>query len=136
MSGIPTGAGTEGLRSVLLNGVSDQTASIITGVRYHIYTVTSIIIHNAKTSSSGSGIYVYLLGYDARAGSSQQTIQLFDLPVLGQGETFVWNDKFSFYGCENDVTQGTTTTQKLNITGGGSYDLLDITCTYIDQDWS
>ena len=133
---IPTGSGTEGVRSALFNGVSDQTLSLITGVRYHIYTVLSVIIHNAKAGTSANTAYLYLIGYDARAGSSGQSIQLIDIPSMGQGETFVWNDKFSFYGCENDVTQSTTTTQKLNITGGNAQDLFDITVTYIDQDWS
>ena len=133
---IPTGSGTEGLRSALFNGVSDQTLSLITGVRHHLYTVLSIVIHNAKTSASSSSAYIYLLGYDVRQSSSQQTIQLFHIPAMAENATFVWNDKFSFYGCENDVAQSTTTSQKLNITGGGTYDLFDITVSYIDQDFS
>ena len=136
MAGIPTGAGTEGLRSALFNGISDQSVALITGVRYHIYTVLSIIVHNAKAGTSGATASVHLLGYDARTSSSAQTIQLFDIPAMAQGETYVWNDKFSFYGCENDVTQSTTTVQQLIITGGGAYDLYDITVSYIDQDWT
>ena len=133
---IPTGPGTEGLRSALFNGVSDQTVALITGVRYHIYTVLSIIVHNAKAGTSGATGSVHLLGYDRRASASGQTIQLFHIPALAENETYVWNDKFSFYGCENDVTQSTTTVQQLNITGGGTYDLFDITVSYIDQDWT
>ena len=133
---IPTGSGTEGLRHILYDTVSDQTVALITGVRYHIYTVLSIIIHNEKAGTSAGTFNCYLLGYDARASSSGASVRLFDVPVLAEGETYVWNDKFSFYGCENDVTQGTSTTQQLRMTGGNSQDIWDINTTYIDQDWT
>lgn len=133
---IPTGTGTEGLRSALFNSISDTTVDLIVGVRYHIYTVLSIIVHNAKAGTSASTASVHLLGYDGRGSASAQTIQLFDIPAIEQGGTYVWSDKFSFYGCENDVTQSTSTVQKLQITGGNAYDLFDITVSYIDQDWT
>ena len=133
---IPTGSGTEGIRSVLFDTVSDQNQALITGVRYHIYTVLSIVIHNAKAGTSSSSAYVYLIGYDVRASASQAAVQLFDIPAMAQGETFVWNDKFSFYGCENDVSQSTTTAQILRLTNGNSQDIFDGVVTYIDQDWT
>ena len=133
---IPTGGGVEGLRSVMFNALTDDNMTLITGVRYHIYTVISIIIHNSKGSAASNSPYLGIVGYDVHGSASAQTIHLYHIPVLGTGETFVVNDKFSFYGCENDVTQGTTTPQYLKFTGGNSSDNYDITVTYIDQDWT
>jgi hypothetical protein len=133
---IPTGTGTEGLRNAMFDGVSDQTISLITGVRYHIYTVLSIIVHNSRGATASNTPTIYMTGYDNRASASGSTMNMLHLPILGIRETYVWNDKFSFYGCENDVSQSTATSQYLRWTGGGAYDVFDIHVTYIDQDWT
>ena len=68
------------------------------------------------------------------------------------GETYVWNDKFSFFGVEPTGISGTGPTadayQEALAAQGGSArqafqflvtdaaDNYDVTCTYLDQDWS
>jgi len=144
-------AGTEIIRTHLFNmcGATGQR-TIIQGVQHHIYTILSITAHCITRSGTESG-YIRIIGYDSGGGVSADTITIAIFGVA-IGETFVWNDKFSFNGYEPvdftagiDVTkqnavadQGNTGTNPTGAqylrfetdTTGTSYDLA---VTFIDQ---
>ena len=144
---ISRGPGTEIIRSVHLETVSNNHEELIIGVQHHIYTVLSVIINAVSLNAEGDYVTMYLVAYDSLSGESQQVINIFKQDMT-TGSTFVWNDKFSFMGTEpTDFTAGldseakqdaiadqaTTTAQKLFIDGEHGSDVFDVTCTYIDQ---
>ena len=144
---IARGAGTEIIRSLQLEDVSDNGKELIWGAQQHIYTVLSIIIKCIAANSSASNGYVYMTTYDTNAGTTNQAIHMFQWPLV-VGETFVWNDRFSFNGHEPvDFTgpvdsvakqdavadQGSSVAQKLIIYTTDASDALDVFCTFIDQ---
>ena len=143
---LPTGSGTETLHSHLFEDV-DGTQILIKGEQHHVYTVLSIIVMcNALNATTDFG-YIIMRGYDNHGGASAQepNIARFNIQV---GETFVWNDKFSFNGFEPSGTDvfSTAAHQTANAAQAGSVaqelkfamtsggDDFDITVTYIDQD--
>ena len=144
---VPTGSGTETLHAHSFEDV-DAAQTLIYGVQHHVYTVLSIIVYcNVLNATTDFG-YLNMVHYDNHGGASTQTMYLarFNIQV---GETYVWNDKFSFNGYE---PSGTATmsdaVQLLNAAQGGSTNGLlqfkqdsvtddyDITLTYLDQDWT
>ena len=142
MSGIPTGSGTEAIHSILLEDVANTAKPLITGVQYHIYTVISITIHFIA-ATTGEDFEIYLTGYDSTAGASGEKISILTLRDQTVRSTFVWNDKFSFNGTEPSSNtqsarsaQGSNTAQVLNVVSTNSGYKADVTCTFIDQDWS
>ena len=95
---IARGAGTEIIRSHAFEDISTDTHLII-GVQHHIYTVLSIVVYAAALNNANSNAQIYLVGYDAYGSDSQQNIALFYAkPQVG--ETFIWDNKFSFNGGE------------------------------------
>ena len=147
---IARGAGTEIIRTAHFEDV-DAAQALIIGEQHHIYTVLSIVVYCAALDATTDTAQCYLTGYDSHGGDSAQDIWIFteNIPV---DSTFVWNDKFSFNGCEPadfasgglTVTadqdkladQGTSTAQKLMFTmtsadGGGQN--FHVHITYIDQ---
>ena len=145
---ISRGAGTEIIRSITVADVDDSSQCLIFGVQHHIYTVLSIIIQCQALNAVTDSIVVRLIGYDSgQAANTAQDIYLFN-QVMSVGETFVWNDKFSFNGHEPtdfaaglDVTkqdaiadQGNASVpQKLFVGATHASDNFDVFCTYIDQ---
>ena len=144
---IARGAGTEIIRSIHLEAVADTAKPLIFGVQHHIYTVLSIICFAQGLNADTDYITAYLTGYDANAGTSAQPLYIFqnDMSV---GQSYVWNDKFSFNGTEatdfagpaDDATkndaiadQGSSVAQVLYIDAEHSSDNIDVHCTYIDQ---
>ena len=140
-------AGTEIIRSIHLETVSNASEEVILGVQHHIYTVLSIIAHAAHVNTAGNHIRCYLQVYDSLAGESAQAINIFQ-QNMNVNETFVWNDKFSFNGFEPvDFTagmdsiakqdaiadQGSAVAQKLFVIGAHASDIFDLTITFIDQ---
>jgi len=139
---VPTGPGTETLHSSLFEDVANSAQSIITGVQHHTYSVISILMHCTAMHEDTNDVRVYLVGYDRTAGGSAQEIQLlrWDANLY---ETFVWDDKFSFFGKEagantqaGAAAQAGGAVQYLRVITGNSSCNVDVTCTYIDQDWS
>ena len=141
---IARGAGTEIIRSHAFEDISTDTHLII-GVQHHIYTVLSIVVYAAALNNANSNAQIYLVGYDAYGSDSQQNIAIFYAkPQVG--ETFVWNDKFSFNGYEPAdqsanmdaagqiavAAQGGIS-QTLSMTTGHADTDLQVTVTYIDQ---
>ena len=145
---IARGAGTEIIRSIFVEEVDDVERNLIFGIQHHIYTVLSIIIQCQVANSTASWIQVKWVGYDSGAGTSAEDLYLFKQVGMVAGETFVWNDKFSFNGHEPvDFTgpvdsaakqdaiadQGSAVAQKMVVGALHASDSFDITCTYIDQ---
>ena len=139
-------AGTEIIRTVMLEEVNNTVRTIIFGEQHHIYTVLSIIVKAEGVAASGNYFEVKMLGYDVVGGTSAQDVMIFRQDMQAEN-TFVWNDKFSFCGHEptdfagplDDATkqnavadQGSSVAQKLLCRTQGA-DNMDVICTFIDQ---
>jgi hypothetical protein len=144
---IARGAGTEIIRTTMLETLSTGIEELIFGVAHHIYTVLSIIVQVQALNADQNYVHCFLTGYDCVGGTSAQDIYIFQQD-MSVGQTFVWNDKFSFMGNEPvDFTsgldsaakqdaiadQGQATAQILKIVGEHGLDDSDVICTFIDQ---
>ena len=141
---LPTGSGSETLHSHLFNN-TNAAQTLIYGVVHHVYTVLSVIVHANVVDNL---LYLQLYGHDGHGGLSAQKHRIAQFaPQVG--ETYVWNDKFSFNGFEPTGTnvfsaaeqiqiaaQSGGTAQYLQFEPGSGSDNIDITVTYIDQDWT
>jgi hypothetical protein len=151
---ISRGAGTEIIRTHLFEATSTVGAgtSLIIGVQHHIYTVLSAIFFcNARSGTEGG--HLKLTGWDSFGGASAQTIHISTIN-LATGETFIWNDKFSFNGTEptgasgrfgagDDAAdlayqeaiadQGGSVIQRLDFGHDSTSTTYDICITFIDQ---
>ena len=114
---IPSGSGTEVLKRSYYNNLSTTDYAIINGTANHIYTVLSVIFSERNNASELLNMFVVIDG-----GSTD--IHLMQAQPIGAYETFVFNDKFILTG-----------TDELKVVTTGSA-LVDIYCTYIDQDWT
>ena len=145
---VPTGSGTETLHSHLFEDV-DATQTLIFGLQHHVYTVLSIIVYCEVLNATTDFGYLQLKGYEAHATSGSGSTMIFARFNPQVGETYVWNDKFSFNGTEPSGTavltaavqlliaaQGTATVQELQFTMTHATDDYNINITYLDQDWS
>ena len=141
---LPTGSGTETLHAHQFQDVDgDQT--LIFGVQHHVYTVLSIIAYCNSVAATTDYFALAFKGHDGHAGASA-AVTNFAKVVLAAGETYVWNDKFSFNGVEPSGTNVLSASEQIaiagqtgsavqelrwQVSGGGDYDVL---VTYIDQD--
>ena len=142
---IARGAGTEIIRSAMFEDVAGVgTKDLIIGEQHHIYTVLSVVMY---TVNAGGYINLNVTGYDSNGGTTAQEIVLLSRTIVA-GETFVWNDKFSFNGYEptdfsgamdavddqNAIAdQGSGVAQKLQLTPSSASSNYDVTVTFIDQ---
>ena len=148
---VPTGSGTETLHSHFFEDV-DALQTLIYGVQHHIYTVLSVIVYcNALDATTDFG-YLQIKTYDNHSASGTGSTKILARFNPQVGETFVWNDKFSFNGYEPSGTAVMSpAVQILNAAQGGSADAefqftmtsadsggqdYDVGITYIDQDWT
>ena len=145
---LPTGSGTETVHSHSFDNV-DGSQTLIFGLQHHVYTVLSIIVYCEALDATTDYGYIQIKTYDNHTSSgtgSTMQIARFNIQV---GETYVWNDKFSFNGYEPSGTAVmSAAVQILNAAQGGSADQelifsmtnaaddYNITVTYLDQDWS
>ena len=144
---VPTGSGTETLHSHWFYDV-DGAQTLIFGAQHHIYTVTNIIVCCTALNSSTDYAYINFKGHDSHSGTSGSISRLLrvNIPV---GETFAWNERFSFYGYEPQNANALSVTQQIAIAAqAGSVaqelrfdcsdpgDSFHIMVSYIDQDWS
>ena len=145
---ITRGAGTEIIRAHHFEAIEGAgNHDLIFGVQHHIYTVLSVIIHCAGLSSTSHYAKLLVYGYDSFAGTATQEIALWK-GTIPEGDTMVWNDKFSFNGVEptdfagpmNDATkqdaiadQAQNTAQKLMLQSSHAATSYDVTVTFIDQ---
>ena len=145
---VPTGSGTETLHSHLFEDV-DATQTLIFGLQHHVYTVLSIVVYCEVLNATTDFGYLQLKGYEAHDTSGSGSTMRFARFNIQVGETYVWNDKFSFNGTEPSGTavltaavqlliaaQGTSTVQELQFTMTHATDDYNIHVTYLDQDWS
>ena len=139
-------AGTEIIRSAHFEDVGVTTRKLIIGVQHHIYTVLNIIFRCVTRSGSQIGYFTFY-GYDAAGGTTNQRHEIMKLD-LAAGETFVWDNKFSFNGYEptdftgpmDDATkqdaiadQGSSVSQYLQIETDSDSTYYDCMITFIDQ---
>ena len=145
---LPTGSGTETLHAHHFNN-TDATQTLIFGLQHHVYTVLSIVVYCEVLNATTDFGYLQLKGYEAHATSGSGSTMIFARFNPQVGETYVWNDKFSFNGTEPSGTavltaavqlliaaQGTSTVQELQFTMTHATDDYNIHVTYLDQDWS
>ena len=144
---IARGAGTETLRSHIFNAVNG-TQKLIIGEQHHIYTVLSITIYTIALNASTDTCGVRFVCWEGHAGTTVGEPVLFKAnPQVG--ETYVWNDKFSFNGYEPSGTAVmSAAVQIANAAQAGSADAelyfdmtsaaddYDIIVSYLDQDWT
>jgi len=147
---LPTGSGTETIHAHHFEDV-DIAQNIIIGVQHHTYTTLCVIAYCNALEAANERIQLQLLGYDSHSGASAQTIVIANSNII-QNQTYVYSERFVFFGCEPSGTaaltdahqlliaaQGTTTAQNLQFTmsdaDGGGQDF-DVHCSYLDQDWS
>ena len=145
---IPNASGVEVIRTALFEDVVNVNQKIIIGEQHHIYTIISVFIWCDGLNAAGDHITVYLTAYDGQGGDSAQPINLFRFKPTAIGDTYVFNDRFSFNGTEgSDMTggfdavaeqdlvadQATTTAQKLMIATSDASTPCDVTVTFIDQ---
>ena len=145
---VPTGSGTETLHSHAFEDV-DATQTLIFGVQHHVYTVLSVIVYcNALNATTDFG-FLRLKTYDNHSSSGTGSTMVLARFNIQAGETYVWNDKFSFNGYEPSGTAVmSAAVQILNAAQGGSADAefifdvtsaaddYDVLVTYLDQDWT
>jgi len=145
---VPTGGGTETLHTHWFEDV-DATQTLIYGVQHHVYTVKSIIVYCEGLNATTDFGYLQMKTYDNHTASGSGSTMIFSRFNIQVGETYVWNDVFSFNGCEPDSTavmsaavqilnaaQGTTTDAELQFAMTHATDDYNIGITYIDQDFS
>ena len=117
--GIPTGGGTEVLKTARFTGIGSSTNQILLqGEADHIYTVLSVVFVNTDSSNNRE---LYFRIYDGTGTSNEH--YLLKAHIIPAGQTFVWNDKFVISGAYN---------LRASTASGDT----DITITYIEQDWS
>ena len=146
---VPTGSGTETIHAHHFEEC-DNEVTMILGLQHHTYTVLSIIVYCVALDATTDEGWIFVEAYDIHGGAASQNINIakFNIQV---GETYVWNDKFSFFGHGPGGSAGMTDANQLLLAaqagvqqklmfdmtssddGGQDY---DIHCTYLDQDWS
>ena len=148
---VPTGAGTETVHSHLFEEV-DNIQTLIYGVQHHVYTVMSIIVYCEALDATTDVGFLQMKGYDNHTSSGSASTLIFAKFNIQVGDTYVWNDKFSFNGYEPSGTavlsaavqilnaaQGGSAVQELQFDmtssddGGQDYNIMT---TYLDQDWT
>ena len=144
---IARGAGTEIIRTIHADDIDSTDTILIFGVQHHIYTVLNVTFIAETWQASGNKVRLFVVGWDAKGGTSGQSFNLFNQAMIA-GQTFVWNDKFSFNGHEPTgvsgamdsivkqdaiADQGSSTPQYLKVTTTHASDSGHISVTYIDQ---
>ena len=144
------GAGTEIIRAHHFKDIDATESILIFGVVHHIYTVLSVISYCVAVQATGNLGHLIIKGYDSKIGDANGQDEDISIAkwALIVGETFVWNDKFSFNGFEPAnltgalsteaeqtllVAQGGSNAQKLVILSTNAADQSHVHVTFIDQ---
>ena len=146
---VPTGSGTEVLKAHSFEDINVLLTDLIIGVQHHTYTVLSYISHCTSVGSASDVGMLQLRGYDSFGGTTDSVIQIATY-TLAANETFVWNDKFSFFGAEPANFSGplSTAAEQIAIAAQGSTPvsqtlehsatdtaaIYDVHITFLDQD--
>ena len=149
---VPTGSGTEVLKAHSFEDINVLLTDLIIGVQHHTYTVLSYISHCTSLGTAATDVgMLQLRGYDSFGGTTDSVIQIATY-TLAANETFVWNDKFSFFGAEPANFSGplSTAAEQIAIAAQGSTPvaqtlehsatdtaaIYDVHITFLDQDWT
>ena len=89
-------AGTETLHAYSLDDV-DATQDLIFGAQHHIYTVLSTFVYSISIGTAGDTYQLAILGNGNHAGGTAH-LMIIAKVISVAGQTFVFNDKFSFNG--------------------------------------
>ena len=140
-------AGTETLQALSF-GDADATQDLIVGAVHHIYTVLSTFVYSISIGTAGDTFQLAIVGHDHHAGAdTNASIMIIAKVVSVAGQTFIFNDKFSFngFGAAAYTEPMDTNVEQLAIAQQGGtlnrYQYIpldadvdcDITLTYIDQ---
>ena len=140
-------AGTEIVRTIMLDDLDTTESVLIVGEQHHIYTVLSIIVHADAIQADGNWVTGFITGFDSKGGTTDSDIYLFKQD-MSLAQTYVWNDKFSFAGYEPTgisapvstaaeqtalAAQGGSVAQSLILKTENASDAFHVTCTFIDQ---
>ena len=91
-------AGTETLHALSF-GDADATQDLIVGAVHHIYTVLSTFVYSVSIGTAGDTFQLAVVGHDHHAGAdTNASIMVIAKVVSVAGQTFIFNDKFSFNG--------------------------------------
>ena len=91
-------AGTETLQALSF-GDADATQDLIVGAVHHIYTVLSTFVYSVSIGTAGDPFQLAITGHDHHAGAdTNASIMVIAKVVSVAGQTFIFNDKFSFNG--------------------------------------
>jgi hypothetical protein len=91
-------AGTETLHALSF-GDADATQDLIVGAVHHIYTVLSTFVYSISIGTAGDTFQLAVVGHDHHAGAdTNASIMVIAKVVSVAGQTFIFNDKFSFNG--------------------------------------
>ena len=149
---VPTGSGTEVLKAHSFEDINALLTDLIIGVQHHTYTVLSYISHCTSLGTAATDVgMLQLRGYDSFGGTTDSVIQIATYQIQAL-ETFVWNDKFSFFGAEPEnftgplstaaeqvliAAQGSTpVAQTLEHSATDTAAIYDVHVTFLDQDWT
>ena len=140
-------AGTESLHAYSFDDV-DATQDLIFGAQHHIYTVLSTFVYSISIGTAGDTFQLAIVGHDHYAGAdTNASIMVIAKVVSVAGQTFIFNDKFSFNGfgsaaytepMNTNVEQATIaqqggTLQRYQVIPAETDSPLDVHVTYIDQ---
>ena len=148
---VPTGSGTEVLKAHSFDAVDDTgTQELIIGVQFHTYTVISTLAYCISLNAVADFGFLALTGNGNHTGGTGTVMNIarFNISV---GQTFVFNDRFSFFGAEPSAytepmdtaaeqlsiaAQGQNTVQIYHFDVTHAGDDFDVHVTFLDQDWT
>ena len=91
-------AGTETLQALSFAD-ADASQDLIVGAQHHIYTVLSTIVYSVSIGTAGDSFQLVIVGHDHHGGADTNASEMVIAKVVSvAGQTFVFNDKFSFNG--------------------------------------
>ena len=115
---IPSGSGTEVLKSISLKGNANAWTVILNGVTNHIYTILSVVFVNTTNAAINIAMQVDPSG----DGSNEIYFKHYSTDSLPAYSSYVWNDKFVMSGLDHLIVYSSTS--------------CDMYVSYIDQDWT
>ena len=93
---LSVGAGTETLQALSFGNI-DATGDLIVGAQHHIYTVLSTIVFCVSIGTTGDVYDLVIKGMNHHDEDVDHVMTIAKV-VAVVGQTFVFNDKFSFNG--------------------------------------
>ena len=127
---IPSGSGTEVLRTALLPTVSNSYIDLIPILNNHIYSILSITVYEKD------GIATHTFNMNLYDGSTEYyIIYAHSMPPQS---TFIYNDRLVMNAADLNAKTSGTNNWKLRVksTTAANSGGLSVTCSYIDQDWT